>query len=652
MGGLAGHMSHLYDNRDLKFGEMKQIFTAASQGKLEGTEKTDGQNLFISYSIKDGRAKAARNKGNIKNGGMNAQELAAKFADRGNLTKSFVEAFITFEKAVVSLPIDVQKRIFGEDANIFYNAEIMDPRSSNVINYDTKTLLIHRVGHAEFDRISGTVKDSDVSQNVNTLEKALRQMQKTVASEDYNVQINAVRNLQGLSNKEPLKMAVGRLNTLMKQWQLNDNDTVGDFLVRNINEYIEKYFPELPVDKKTELMKRLFGIKGIRVTSIVKGLEPELKTNIKLAVKSMPKLLKQIIDPLEDIVHDFSVSVLESLESAFIINNRSEVQRLRDEVSNAIEVIKNANNEEANEFLQKQIKKLKQIQKITTASEGFVFDYNGYTYKFTGNFAPVNQILGFFKYGRGDLKFDVQDPPKELKEQEQGSKTLVFAFGRFNPPTVGHEKLIYRVADVAQELGAEYKIFASQSQNAKKNPLEYQEKIRFMKKMFPEHKMNIVYNPKFKTIFDIMGAIFNSGVTDVVFVAGSDRVVEFKSLLGKYNGLEYDFDSIDVVSAGQRDPDSEGVSGMSASKMRAAAASNDYNTFRQGLPPNLGEKDARKLFMSVRKGMNMEEDFDTMLSSMIEDEMNEMSMMSSGAIAGASKKRNKKLRNKKLKTNY
>ena len=170
--------------------------------------------------------------------------------------------------------------------------------------------------------------------------------------------------------------------------------------------------------------------------------------------------------------------------------------------------------------------------------------------------------------------------------------------------------------------------------------------------MFPEHKMNIVYNPKFKTIFDIMGAIFNSGVTDVVFVAGSDRVVEFKSLLGKYNGLEYDFDSIDVVSAGQRDPDSEGVSGMSASKMRAAAASNDYNTFRQGLPPNLGEKDARKLFMSVRKGMNMEEDFDTMLSSMIEDEMNEMSMMSSGEIAGASKKRNKKLRNKKLKTNY
>ena len=150
MGGVAGHMSHLYENPELTFKQIKDIFTKASNGELEGTEKTDGQNLFISYSVRNKSARAARTKGNIKSGGMSAQELAQKFAGRGNLEKAFVESFETFEKAVQSLDPDVQVGIFGEDADIYYNAEIQDPRTANVVNYDTKTLNIHQVGHAEF----------------------------------------------------------------------------------------------------------------------------------------------------------------------------------------------------------------------------------------------------------------------------------------------------------------------------------------------------------------------------------------------------------------------------------------------------------------------------------------------------------------------
>ena len=650
MGGLAGHMSHLYDNRDLKFAEMKQIFSDAAQGKLTGTEKTDGQNLFISYSVQDRQAKAARNKGNIKTGGMNAEELATKFADRGNLTKSFVDAFRTFEKAITSLPLLTQKEIFGDDANIFYNAEIMDPRSPNVINYDKKTLLIHRVGHAEFDRETGAIKDSNLQRNVDTLENAIDSMQRSIAREEYDVEINAIRTLQGLQDDEPYKIAVERLTALMQEWRLSDEDTVGDFLVRNINQFIESKFPQLPKDKKSELLKKLFGIKGLRVTSIIKGLDSDLKTQIKLAVKGMPQLLKNIIDPLEDIVHDFSVSMLEVLESAFVIDNKREVNRLRAEVANAIEVIKNANNEEANEFLQKQLKKLKAVEGISSASEGFVFDYNGYTYKFTGNFAPLNQILGFFKYGRGDLKFDVQD--EKVKIQESREKTMVFAFGRFNPPTVGHQKLIDKVSEVASEVRASYKIFASQTQHHKKNPLEYREKVMFMKKMFPEHRTSIVYNPKFKTVFDVMEAINKSGVSNVIMIAGSDRVGDFDRLLKQYNGMEYKFDNIQVISAGQRDPDSEGVTGMSASKMRAAAASGDFDSFRKGLPHAMDEQTAQELFSAVKKGMRIEEDLTGLLVSMVEDEMNEMSMMSSGAVTGAPAAGVIKKRNKKKKTNY
>ena len=149
-GGLYGHLNHLYDNPDLSFGEIKKIFDTASSGELQGTEKTDGQNLFISYSVKDGKAKAARNKGNIKTGGMDAMQLASKFADRGALEKAFVDSFDAFEKVIRQLSPEEQREIFGEDANIFYNAEIMDPANPNVINYDTRSLVIHQKGHSEF----------------------------------------------------------------------------------------------------------------------------------------------------------------------------------------------------------------------------------------------------------------------------------------------------------------------------------------------------------------------------------------------------------------------------------------------------------------------------------------------------------------------
>ena len=140
MGGVAGHMDHLYENPNLTFSKMKEIMAAASNADLDVEEKVDGQNLFLSYSIPEGKAKGARNKGNLRSGGLNAQELALKFSGRGNLEKAFTGGFDTFEKAVNALSDKEKERIFGPDTNIWYNAEIMDPGSMNVIKYDSKTL--------------------------------------------------------------------------------------------------------------------------------------------------------------------------------------------------------------------------------------------------------------------------------------------------------------------------------------------------------------------------------------------------------------------------------------------------------------------------------------------------------------------------------
>ena len=194
---------------------------------------------------------------------------------------------------------------------------------------------------------------------------------------------------------------------------------------------------------------------------------------------------------------------------------------------------------------------------------------------------------------------------------EARGDTAVFTFGRFNPPTTGHEKLMEAVAKQAKSNSAPYYIFASHSENAKKDPLPYAKKLAYMKKMFPKHARNLVVD-KARNVFEIAVTLHNKGHKSIIMVVGSDRVTEFETLLNKYNGTEarhgyYGFDNIEVVSAGERDPDAEGVTGMSASKMRAAASANDFDSFKNGLPSNF--KQGMSLFKDVRKYMGVRESF-------------------------------------------
>ena len=190
-------------------------------------------------------------------------------------------------------------------------------------------------------------------------------------------------------------------------------------------------------------------------------------------------------------------------------------------------------------------------------------------------------------------------------------KKVVFTFGRFNPPTTGHEKLIDKVKSVAGS--DDYRIYPSQSQNQNKDPLPYAKKIAYMRKMFPKHKRSIAVDKNPKTAIDVATSLHNAGYKDVTMVVGSDRVKEFETLLKKYNGVKarhgmYKFDNIKVVSAGDRDPDAEGVSGMSASKMRKAASDGNMDEFMKGLPR--GFKDGKSLYRDVRKNMGIREEKD------------------------------------------
>ena len=201
---------------------------------------------------------------------------------------------------------------------------------------------------------------------------------------------------------------------------------------------------------------------------------------------------------------------------------------------------------------------------------------------------------------------------KKFRELVEQKDTVVFTFGRFNPPTTGHEKLIQKVKSVA---GSQpFRIYPSFSQNQKKDPLPHALKIAYMRKMFSRFAKNIVADKNSRTAIDIAVKLYDEGFKNLTMVVGSDRVKEFQRLLTTYNGVEgkrhgyYKFDSINVVSAGERDPDAEGVEGMSASKMRKAASESDLDSFQQGLPS--GFKDAKKLYLDVRKYMGIREQKD------------------------------------------
>jgi len=218
----------------------------------------------------------------------------------------------------------------------------------------------------------------------------------------------------------------------------------------------------------------------------------------------------------------------------------------------------------------------------------------------------VNGRLQVFQ-GKAKKKPEEPAAEKEEKPQKVSGDSLTIGFGRFNPPTKGHEKLIQKIATTAGK-GGTYKIYPSRSHDTDKNPLEPTEKIGYMHAMFPDEAANILDDANVRTIFDVLKRYGSDDskerYSSINIVVGDDRLKEFTDLADKYNGRLYNFKKINVVSAGRRDADAEGVEGMSSSKLRKAALENDFDLFRSGIPKTLDDKAAKKLFNTVRKSID------------------------------------------------
>ena len=395
-GGAYGHMSHPFDDKDLTFGDFKQMINIALQGKLNlesaATEKTDGQNLFITW---DTELKAARNNGDIKRGGMDAKTFAAKWKGRGNIEKAFTYAFRDLSKAISRLSEKQRLKIFN-NGNNWMNMEIMYPQSANVIVYDAPKLQFHGVLKYEKGAPVGTVRDGA---------RILAGMIKQV---DANIQksfsiigphVLKVKPVQNFGEKIPY--FTKKLQKLMSPYNMKDSNMFADYHQAWWDNYIDKNFKGLENRIKMGLVKRwAFFDKSFRLNA--KNIEDqELREKIIAFDKQKHKgTVQDTMKPFELLFFELGVVVLKNVENFLAVNPDKAIQNVKKQVSKAISDVRKGGDLKKLNRLGQQLNKLNQLGgwKAIIPSEGLVFIYKGKTYKLTGAFGPINQIAGMMTF--------------------------------------------------------------------------------------------------------------------------------------------------------------------------------------------------------------------------------------------------------------
>jgi hypothetical protein len=399
-GGLAGHMQHLYDNEDLSFNDIKDIFQLAASGKLENTtEKVDGQNIFITWNVAQGKLKAARNKTDIKIGGMDADGVAQKFASHKDVVQStFKTGYDIISQALSALDSTTLTRIFGPNGNVWFSVEIINPDNSNIINYNRNAIVFHKSG-STYDSKGNPLVNASTEANFNELIAHIQKMQEKVASTFWQLMTPVAVRLKNMADQTPLKNALQSLQQVQGEYGLTDASTVGDLIETRLRKDVVSNLG-LPHETEQLIIDRLMLKPGADLKKIKAAIAPEFYPKVDALVKNQTKIRNEAVRPLESIVHDFAVELLKNVESVLALHPDKSIEKIRQEVQGIIGQVQSSGNQQDIDFLNQQLQRLKSVDNITSSMEGITFQYKGQTYKLTGNFAPINQILGIYKFKR------------------------------------------------------------------------------------------------------------------------------------------------------------------------------------------------------------------------------------------------------------
>jgi len=395
-GGAYGHMSHPFDDRGLTFGDFKEIIDISLQGKLDldtaATEKTDGQNLFITWN---GELRAARNNGDIKRGGMDANSFAAKWKGRGNIEKAFTYAFKDLSKAIGKISDKQRAKIFN-DGNNWMNMEIMYPASQNVIVYDAPHLQFHGILKYEKGVPVGTVKDG-----ARILAGMIKQVDANIQKSFSIIGPHVLKMSphQDFAAKVPYFKA--KLQKLMSPYGMRDSSTFAEYHQAWWEAYIDKNFKNLDTRVKMGLVKRwAFFDKSFRLNKKTIEDETLLSKIIEFDKQKHKGTVQDTMKPFEVLFFELGVEVLKNVEGFLTASPDKAIKHIKSQVSKAISDVRRGGDIKKLNRMGQQLNKLNAIGgwKAVIPSEGLVFIYKGSTYKLTGAFGPINQIAGLMTF--------------------------------------------------------------------------------------------------------------------------------------------------------------------------------------------------------------------------------------------------------------
>lgn len=399
-GGASGHLSHIHDELDLTFGQLKDMIKKMSEGKVKTIEKVDGQNIWITY--KNGVVKAARNAGDLKTDGMTLKELLQKFAGRGSVKQAFGRGMIGFIRLIKSSKVMQDAFDVGEDT-LWINAEIMFSDNANILLYDGNNLVLHNA--KIFDKQKGEAIETPDSKA--RFAKIESEAKKVKQIKGWNVFGNIAVNLRTF---DPTP-AINELNSFMRTWKLKDSDSLLDYIRAAIesSDLTASFRDNQAVTDF--LVKKMSGETVPNVNVLKKSVSPTQAKELSQLNADIFKIKKEVLTPIESLLHDVSVMALSGVHSALIQKPMEELERLKSE---SVKLLSSNIDETKSQKIMHQMSKIvgknirsigpnniqAVIKSLDSAIEGVVFQYDDKLLKITGNFAPLNQILGAIKYAK------------------------------------------------------------------------------------------------------------------------------------------------------------------------------------------------------------------------------------------------------------
>lgn len=402
MGGLGKHINSLWEDTSLTFTDLGDIADQISSAEgCDVYEKTDGQNLFVTWDFKSNTLRCARNKGNLLNGGMSIKELSKKFADKKAVHDAYVNGANALEASLKQLVDSIKKKIF--DVNVWYSIEIIAKDNPNVIHYDADTIAFHRFGpkvlsENEFVDLS----DKNVITRLDVIDQNLIKMNEVShAKHAWKIVCPLKIDLKAMNDNKSLTSFLEKIHSIKNLADLDDRDTIRTYLFNRMMQEKLKGGP-LSRPKQLELVSRLLEDEGCQTkTYLLKKADSAIQRNfiVKMLDQSVD-IIHEFMKPIETAIFDLSVDRMNGLASLLISDNEKEIKRIKFEVDKMIKLVEKSNDAIDRTFVANQLKRLGSIDNIKTTIEGLTFKYKGKVFKMTGAFAPVNQILGLHRFKR------------------------------------------------------------------------------------------------------------------------------------------------------------------------------------------------------------------------------------------------------------